>query len=827
MGTNNPIVTVSGDWTNSTTITGGSGNIIVIGNAVNSGNLNQGFGNVEVDGNLTNTGNLTLGAGSITLYGNYTNSGTYTQSTGNTVFAGTSQTLTDNGNGTKFNNVYFNGGGGALAPAKMASGNFSVSSSGILNVVSGSYLNANGNLTLNSDATGSATVAALASGNGITGNVKVQRFIKGSSDVGNYTKRGYRLMSSPVYTGTAGGSNVFDFSYLTNSIYVSGAGNTTNGFNMPNSTTNPTIYLFREDLQPPPSNGTLFYTTYNWKAVTKINNSPAYNIGMPSKNDQANSNDVTYTLPVGNGFLLFFRGDKTVSLTSPYTPPNNVTLSQTGTLNTGTVNVKLWYAPDYPSLGNNFTFSTWTGSTSSLQGGYTLVGNPYASTINWEKYNRNTTKSLSSIYGGGTTAVSTTIYMFNPSNKQYESYQQKSSLPVDTTSIDPGTAQGSASNMIASGQAFFVVATAANQTLSFRETAKTTTQPAAAKLNILMGKPKEFAAQPVPLFRLKLLLDSVNTDEIVIRPEEQASTRFVVNEDAQDMGGEGALVSLSAFSSDNVALSIDFVPYPGKQQQVTPLYVDAISSGSYKLINSQLINLPPLYEMWLKDAFTKDSLKMATHAAYSFTIDKNNPATFGSKRFSVILRQNPDSVYQLLSFTAAKAATGRQVLLVWKTQHEQNYINFTAERSIDGGKTFQVLGGVKATGAGTYSLPDKNPLTGQNLYRLKQEDTRDSITYSKVVPVQYTEGNNLADKVRVYPNPAVSTINVAIAADVVIKPPYTIQISNSAGLVIRQVNSADANWQSSVAGLLPGTYIVKVHNSTDNSFVGDTKFVKL
>jgi hypothetical protein len=299
------------------------------------------------------------------------------------------------------------------------------------------------------------------------------------------------------------------------------------------------------------------------------------------------------------------------------------------------------------------------------------------------------------------------------------------------------------------------------------------------------------------------------------------------NEDAEDLGGMGALESLSAFSSDNVALSIDFVPYPGKLQEIIPLLVDGTSSGNYKLINNQLANLPSLYEMWLKDAFANDSLKMATNATYDFAIDKNNPATFGTSRFSIIIRQNPDSVYKILDFTATKVASPRQVQLVWKTQNEQNYINFTVERSTDGGNTFNVVGGSKATGAGTYSLLDKSPVTGQNLYRLKQEDADDSITYSRSVLVQYTDGNNTADKVRVYPNPAVSNINVAIAADVPIKPPYTIQISNSSGFLIKQVTTADANWQSSIAGLLPGTYIVKVHNSTDNSFVGDTKFVKL
>ncbi len=805
MNSNNTVVTVGDDWTNSAVIT-------------------QGFGNISITDDLINSGTLNLGTGSLTIAGNYTNSGTYIQSTGNTVFNGMSQVLTDNGTGTAFKNVIFNGNGGSSQPDILSSGNFSVSSSSILTMANATYLNANGHLTLNSDVNSSATVAAIPSGANITGNVNVQRFIQGSTD---QTKRGYRLVSSTVYTATVGGINLFDLKYLNTSVYTSGLNGTANGFSA-SPLNNPSLYLFREDIKPPASNSVLFTTAYNWKGISNMNNTNAYDIGTQKKMTTTNLADTTVNIPVGNGVLFFFRGDNVHNTvhktTTPFSAPEDVTTTQVGKLNTGTVNVKLWFA-NALGLGNKLSYtSAWVNSgTASLRGGFNFVGNPYASTINWEKYNRNGTNS--SIYG----TVSTTIWVFNEASKQYESYIQKASVTSvadTTTTVNIGT--GSASNMIASGQGFFVKATAAGQTLSFRETAKTSTQPTAARLHDLMGKPKEFVEAPAPLLRLKLQKDSINTDEIVIRISDKASTKFVVNEDAEDMGGNGALESLSAFSSDSVALAIDFVPFPGKQQEIIPLYTDATESGTYKLINTQLANLPPLYEIWLKDSFTNDSLKLEPNAAEQFTIDKNNPATFGSSRFTVVIRQNPAYAYQLLDFTATKVATARQVQLVWKTQNEQNYTNFTVERSTDGGKTFDVIGGMQGTDAGTYSLLDKNPIVGQNLYRLRQEDKDDSITYSKVIPVQYTDlSNNVADKVRVYPNPAISTINVAIASDVATKPPYTIQITNSSGLLIKQVNSAQADWQSSIARLLPGTYIVKVHNSTDNSFVGDSKFVKL
>jgi hypothetical protein len=815
--TNSTVTTVAGNWTNSAVAT-------------------QGFGNISVTGNVVNSGTLTLGTGSFTIAGNYTNSGTYTQSTGYTVFNGMGQTLTDSGNGTVFNNVFFNGNGGSALTDVISSGNFSVATTGILNMVNATYLNANGHLTLNSDVNSSATVAAIPAGAGITGNVNVQRFIQGSS--ASTIKRGYRAITSTVYTGTVSGTNVFDVKYLTNSALISGLNGTANGFNLTTSNNNSTLYLFREDDIPPPSNGILFLTAYNWKGIARINNSPSYNIGTQKRLTTTNLADTTTTIPVGNGVLFYFRGNTTLNngttggtkTTTPYNYPENVTTTQVGVLNTGTVNVKLWFANAANGLGNklSYTLGYVNNGTSSLRGGFTFVGNPYAATINWEKYNRNSIVANSSIYGGG--GLSATIWVFNEANGQYEAYVPKTTITTvadTTTSVNPGTATGSASNMIASGQGFFIKATTGNQSLSFRETAKTSTQPVAATLHNLMGTPKEFAVTPAPLLRLKLVKDSVNTDEIVIRLSEQASNKFVFNEDAEDMGGNGAKVSLSAISADSIRLAIDFVPFPGLQQEVVQLLTDATASGTYQLVNTQLDDLPPLYEMWLKDAFTNDSLKLKANAAYPFTIDKNNPATFGSRRFTVVIRQSPANAYQLLDFAATKAATARQVQLVWKTANEQNYTNFTVERSTDAGKSFSIVGGLQGSGAGTYSLLDRSPVTGQNLYRLKQEDRNDSIAYSKSVGIQFADpGNTLASRLSIYPNPATSNINVSVAADAG-KPPYTIQITNTSGFLIRQVTSAQPSWQTSVADLMPGTYIVKVHNSTDNTIIGDTKFVKL
>ncbi|MDB5142788.1 MAG: type sorting protein [Mucilaginibacter sp.] len=683
-----------------------------------------------------------------------------------------------------------------------------------------------GTFTLSSDVNGSSSIAAIPAGATITGTVNVQRFIQGNNDI---NKRGYRLISSAVHTGNDGTSNVFDLQYLANSIHVSGPGYAANGFNV-TTTANPSIYLFREDDPPPPANNTLFTTGYNWKGVAKINSTPAYMIGTQNKTDQFNLLDTLTTIPVGNGILVFFRGSLSQAVL-PISPPNDVTLSQTGTLNTGTINVKLWFANAANGLGNNFSYtnpsthSQYSTSTALLTSGFTLVGNPYPSTINWEKYNMNGANS--SIYGSN---LSTTIYVFDVMNKQYEAYIP--ALDGDTTNIIPPNASASgpaASNMIASGQGFFVIALGQGGTLSFRETAKTSTQPVATQLNRLMGTPKHLAAAPKPLLRLKLSMDSINTDETVIRLDNNAKPKFVINEDALNIGGNGSLVRLSSISSDSLKLAINALPFPGQQQQVIPLFANASTSGTYQLAATKIDYLPSLYEVWLKDAVTADSLQMKANTNYQFTIDKKNPATFGGARFTLIIRQNPALVYKLLNFTAGKIPTATQVQVVWKTENEQNYTKFTVERSTDAGKTFDVLGGLQGTGAGTYSLLDKNPLIGQNLYRLKQEDINNAITYSKVVTVQYSDvsNNGISNNLNLYPNPANNSINLAIIAASIEATTYNIKFINSSGLVVKEINSPQPTWQGNITSLKPGTYFVRVFSNKDQSLVGRTKFVKL
>ena len=724
--------------------------------------------------------------------------------------------------GTIFNNITVSTTGAGAQT--ILQGNNSISPLGVLTINNPASLDAtaSNSLTLLSDATGTATFAALPLGSTISGTVNVQRFIQGSYP-SNLSRRGYRLMSSTVYKGTVGGDNVFDLSWLANNAIITGPAG--GGFF---SVGNPSTYIYREDILPSNAN----FTTGDYKGIAAINNTPSYNIGTQKWLTLTNKCDTTVNLTVGNGVLFFFRGNKTTPNGStggtktslPYNYPESVTFTNTGTLNTGTVNVKLWYKQD-----NNLGYTNSPSLANASVRGYCLVGNPYASTINWEKYNRNGTVANSSIYGGN--GLSSAIYMFNPTNKQYEAYMQKTGAitSADTISnLDPGTAVGSASNMIASGQGFFIRASAANQTLSFRETAKTNTQPSAVKLNTLMGIAKGQVSTGEPLIRLQMVKDSINTDEIVVRLDDSASTAYSINEDASDMGGISAAVSLSALSSDSVKLAINVLPFPKKSSQAIPLYVDAISAGAYQLKLTELRNLSQVYQVMLKDSYLQDSVIMREGSSYGFSIDKSDSSTFAGNRFQLVISQGPQKQLKLVAFGADKAQGGS--LINWKVKNEYNTSTFYVERSTDKGKNFLPIGSLQSNNKNNYNIVDKTPVKGENQYRLKLLDVNDDISYSNIATLFYSSVPNSAVNLTIYPNPAASSINLSVAQDEKFSnfkiDSYDIEIVNSFGIVVKKGSSQQANWHTNIGNLQPGTYMVQVTNSKNKNLIGITSFVK-
>ena len=858
LSTNNTTATIGGSWTNSGNVTQGSGNITITNALQNTaGTFQLGTGNLTTAILQNSAGTIAGGAGpgvvtvSSTFQNNggtfqcnaendfinglYQNTSVFTAGTGTVYFNGSAaQSLSDiSASGTQFNNVSFSGTSLANPKTMSGSGGFAVSPTGVLYMVGSTTklvagTTATAYLTLKSDTTSTATVASIPSGSLITGFVTVQRFIQGNAIFSGVTHRwigrNYRLMSSQVNEGADGsGNSPCSLNYL-------GAGTIITDCTSSYGTTagNPSLYLFNEHYTP--SNAT--FTSGNFIGVTNINNS--LTTGHITTTDATNSSANVYA---GDGYMMYFRGDKVTHISGspsktsyPYVSPESVTFSAIGNLNQGTYSVVSW-------TGTTGLLYTTTNAGNSTIRGFNLVGNPYPSSIDWSTFSN--ASSGAAIYGNH---VNPTIYILNPATSNYDTYNASTHIST-----------GIAGNIIPSGQGFFVQANNSSPTLTFNESAKTNSQVTSG--NLLMGAPAGQTAYN-SYIRLKVVIDSSNYDDAVIGFDASSTTNYDPNTDSGFLPGAGAVESIAAISSDSIKTSAKWVPFPkNAATRAIKLFVSAKASGVYTIRRTDFSAIPAIYKVWLMDNYKKDSLDIKQNSTYAFDIDLSDTASYGSNRFTVIVRQDAALAVHLLSFSAVRVQSGSQI--TWTTENEENYTNFTIQRSTDGGVTFSTLGGIVSNGQATYDFLDNYPLQGPNTYRLLMQDLNGVSTWSNPVTFVYGNSSNTAgSNINIYPNPVITTVNLsigqlngglsansmgagwsalqnlALTPHLVTQlatgvPSYSIRIVDITGSVVKESSSSSINWQSDISHLTPGIYIIQVQNKADNSIVGRRTFVKM
>lgn len=300
-------------------------------------------GNESVTNITINSGGSLGVTGTLQIAGNITNNGVIV-GTGTVVFnSGLKQTISGNG---AYNNMTINNTNGVSITA--GSGN-TTSIAGILTMSEGT-LTTNDNLLLRSDANATASVAPVASGASIAGQVTVQRWIAG--------QRGFRALGHPF-------NRALPLSQLSDNFSVSGSGA---GFASGLGYSGSSVAYFDSVALLP----ALFQ-----KPLTNAPNTTA---------------DLVWS--VNRGILVMVRGQGTEGL-GGYTnnQPSAFAADATGVLNQGTLS-------DYV-LGTNATNSS-----------YNLVGNPYAAPVNIKLLKSNGGAALSA--NNGSAGVANTIYVFNP-----------------------------------------------------------------------------------------------------------------------------------------------------------------------------------------------------------------------------------------------------------------------------------------------------------------------------------------------------------------------------------------------------------------------------
>ena len=278
-----------------------------------------------------------------------------------------------------------------------------ITMSGTLTVSSGT-LNANNNLTLVSNASGSAVIAPVAAGSSITGKVTVQRYIA-------LGKRAFRFLTPSVTTDDFISNNWQLGTHITGS--TSGA----NGFDTTGSG-NPSLFTYANQQA----------TSSGWTAIATTN---------------------ATNLNALQGYMVLIRGDRTGTLITQASQANMnvpVTLTATGAVTTGTVT---FTSSSSPVPINN--------TTNSDTAGYSLIGNPYVNTLDW---NSLTKTGLTDAYYAWDVKMGTS--------------GQRGRYVVYNTLTGTNNLASSVNQYIQPGQAFFVKNSALGTagTITFNETDK-------------------------------------------------------------------------------------------------------------------------------------------------------------------------------------------------------------------------------------------------------------------------------------------------------------------------------------------------------------------
>ncbi|MEN7548964.1 T9SS type A sorting domain-containing protein [Rapidithrix thailandica] len=165
-----------------------------------------------------------------------------------------------------------------------------------------------------------------------------------------------------------------------------------------------------------------------------------------------------------------------------------------------------------------------------------------------------------------------------------------------------------------------------------------------------------------------------------------------------------------------------------------------------------------------------------------------------------------------LSAFSGKMTENQTVLLIWKTDTEQNNATFTIERSLDG-YAYQSIGELPGTGNNKtpqqYQFTDFHPLPGNNYYRLKQTDFDGAFSYSPVITVH----RNLdISQATIYPNPGASELT--LVAKNLTQSDISVQLLSITGKVYlrQQLQTKDAyiTRKLNTSTLPRGVYFVKV-----------------
>lgn len=520
--------------------------------------------------NLILEGSMTLStSGVLNINGNFTNTGTYTDLGGQTILTGVGPNTVNNSGSLTFSNLIFESDNGGV----ITGSNIIVSQELQVNKTT---LNTNGLITIRSDASGTGRIAELITncfytlnmqdswGDGWNGGTLT--IFEDGINIGTYQAYG---ASTSVILSLGNGSNI-ELSYSAGNfenentyqlvdpngvtVFSDGTNPATGivftttpacGFTPPitgaitmeryidagqtywrffsSAVQGATIGDYEGDFVTAGYAGSAF-PNFGWVSIYTYDETLGAGLGYL---EVTNTNQV---IQVGEG-LNVWSGD-TITGTLPFL------VDLTGVPNQGDINMPV----------------SFTNTGTASEDGWCIIGNPYASTIDWDSPNWTKTN------------MANATYILNPDSQQYATY-------VNGASTNGG------SRFIASQQAFWVYATAASPQLIAREGVKSANDVAFFKSSSISPG----------------MMISLNgfgmTDECVMRHVDNTLDEYEAEYDAYKLyGGWGVYPNISLINTTNQDLSIHSFDKQFQEWEI-PVKVIVFQNGMYDITFSQMSEL--------------------------------------------------------------------------------------------------------------------------------------------------------------------------------------------------------------------------------------------
>jgi hypothetical protein len=548
--------------------------------------------------------------------------------------------------------------------------------SGTLSFGNTGLLNTGNNITLLSNASGTANVGVLNNNNFINGKVTVERYINTG---GTGHPKSWQLLAVPTQGQTIRESWM-EGATASNVNSTSGsAGNPHPGYGTMMTSNVSGAATF-------PSPGFDVYTSPG--PSIKI-----FNLVSEDYDGPANTN-----IPVYNkkGYMILVRGDRSVFTSSAQATPT--ILRTTGTL----------FTPAAPPPVSDIPKDK-----------YESIGNPYASAIDLHKV----------IRGGGTQNF---FYVWDP--KLSGSYGLGGFQTLspgaggDYYATPGGGSYSGVSNTIQSGQAFLVAASGSNGTISFNENSKINGSSLVLREGNTTGERGSFLR--ASLYGLNDSAFLADGNLVQYNPEfsnqiDAMDARKLINS-SENFGIISGGKNLAIESRQNIE-STDTIFYSltGLRSQQYRCKFSANGLSAFTL------------QGFVEDTYlnTRIPLNMEGDTEINFTVT-NTAGSYAFNRFRIVFAPKSPTDSDVPIVTLQAHQQDADIIVEWKVKNEKGLDEYEVESSIDGihfSKAAKI-----PVGLSNYQWIDKLVTKGDYYYRIRYLDLNGKTLYSNIVKESVT-----------------------------------------------------------------------------------------